>query len=117
VYYDCGGTKEPPEMSKNQPTSTTEPTPIWKNPIWKQYAPNASALPVSGAALTILLRDTVISIEVRSLLAQYASWNDDARVAVVDVYRRLTPSERFRLHNALHGMLSYVPVWLQEVTA
>jgi hypothetical protein len=77
--------------------------------------PNPSALPISPATLNVLLVSTIISVEFRQNLPQYDEWTETARLAVYGVYRRLTATERFRLHSALIAHLSYVPTWVQEI--
>lgn len=78
---------------------------------------NPSSLPIGPVALGVLLRDAIIMVEVRGVVTPYSVHIDDARAVIVDVYRRLTATERFRLHSGLMATLNYVPSWVQEITA
>lgn len=78
---------------------------------------NPSSLPIGPSSLSVLLRDAIIMVEVRGVMTPYSVHIDDARAVVVDVYRRLTPTERFRLHSALHSTINYVPGWVQEIVS
>ena len=78
---------------------------------------NPSALPIGPASLNTLLVATIRTIEDDELGQERreAAWQ--TRLVVSAVYRRLSPTERFRLHSSLHSHLGYVPTWVQEITS
>ena len=84
---------------------------------WLQARINPSALPIGPASLNLLLAATIRTIEEDELGQERRDEAWQARLVVCSIYRRLSPTERFRLHSSLHASIGYVPTWVQEITS
>lgn len=78
---------------------------------------NPSALPVGPASLTALLVNTVEWIARHEREQDEPEMVEAHKLVVLDVVRRMTPSERFRLHCALHARINHVPLFILELTS
>lgn len=78
---------------------------------------NPSALPVGPASLVLLLTNTVEWIVRHEREGADNEMCQAHRLVVQDVYRRMSSSERFRVHCALHARVGHVPTWMQDIDA